>query len=1107
MKRTNMAAAGALTSRGLFALALVSLLTLCLPAMVTAARGAKAVPGRLLVGLRSPVSKAQVGTMQAETRGKVSRAIAGGQVLVMEFSGDADAAAAYAKLAGQPGVAFVERDTMVYPTLVPNDPEYPDQYHWPIIRAPEAWGLTTGGADVVIGVVDTGCDLDHPDFVGRIYTNPLEVPSNGIDDDSNGFIDDVHGWDFQNGGNDPNPEPDGGDDDGNGEPDDQVSHGTLVSGIACATGNNGWGVVGMNWGAKILPVQVFPDDGGSSVSRVIEGIDYAVGMGVDIINLSLGGSYAASFTPAIANARAHGILVVAAAGNTGRELKDAQSTWESPVCNEGTVGVDNNVFGVGATDQNDILGSFSNFDGSSARTFVECCAPGQAIYGPAYYDPTYSHLNSYFYSNTGTSFAAPMVSGLAAMILSQNPALTPNQVRSIIKSSCDDIDVLNPGFEGKLGAGRINAARAVGVELAPRPPRDVAASDTDGDEGGSVTVAWLLSLDDGAGSNSVTGYVVRRRRGASGAFAAVGNVPAGGTEYVDAAVTDGVNYYYQVRATDGTLNSDAVTVGPVQSENDNPPVRVAGLRVFDTPSDDGGSVTLRWDGYTAPADFDHFNVYRSNSQFVNLWGLTPLTTVANSSAVTFVDNAVLDGAEYYYAVGAEDQFGNEAKNVSSVGPVQAFANGNLNLAAGLHFFGPPVAPVDPDAAAFLGVSPDQLQLARWYAASSRYGYYSPTNRIRLSLGRGCWLKTGSPLSIVPNGTPAPAGDFTVKLTPGWQQLANPFFGATDLALATVTYQGTTMDLASADAANIMRRIVWRYDSADNAYRLIAPGLGLGSTVANPMEGFWALVEKDCALTIARPTGAAGVASADKAVAPSDGWIARLCARGQGHVDTDNFFGVSAQLAAMAPMASPPPPGEGVRLHFVADEHQGARLAGRFSAVAAAEIEWEFVVEAPAMGADVEVWCPDVTAVGRSWAMQVIDRSAGREVNLRSGGRYSFTMRPGELQRQMVLRLTQGAGPLTLASLTAQQTSAGGAQVAFALSASATCAVRVMNIAGRTVRVVESGAVRPAGLNQVIWNGRSDFGSRVPAGTYLVVVEAVAEDGTQVRAMGSLSVQR
>ncbi len=219
MKRTNMAAAGAATSRGPFVAALIVLSVLCMTAATFAAPGAsKHVPNRLLVGLRPMVSPAQVGTLGVKSDGKITRALAGGGVLVLDYPVGTDMGRALAEILGSPGVAFVEPDTMMYPTLVPNDPKYPEQYHWPVIRAPEGWGVATGGADVVIAIVDTGCDMDHPDLIGRYYVNPGEIPGNGFDDDGNGFADDVSGWDFQNDIPDANPEPDGADDDGNGEP-------------------------------------------------------------------------------------------------------------------------------------------------------------------------------------------------------------------------------------------------------------------------------------------------------------------------------------------------------------------------------------------------------------------------------------------------------------------------------------------------------------------------------------------------------------------------------------------------------------------------------------------------------------------------------------------------------------------------------------------------------------------------------------------------------------------------------------------------------------------------------------------------------------------------
>jgi len=1070
---------------------------------------AKAVPDRLLVGLRSVARQKHLTDLARATTGQVSKAIAGGSVLVLELPAGSDLMRMRTKCLADPAVAFVEPDLIVYPALTPNDPYYSEQDHLPLIRASEGWDVTTGSSKVVIAFVDTGTDLDHPDLGAKIYTNPAEIAGNHFDDDGNGLVDDVHGWDFYNNTANANPEPNGADDDSNGTADDQVSHGSLTASIAAAVGNNGFGTAGVDWGAKILPVQVFPDDGGTSVSTVIEGIDYAVAMGADIINLSVGGDYAQSFTPAIASAYNAGILVVAAAGNNGQEITDAQSTWESPVCNDGAnPATQNHVLAVASTDHNDLRASFSNYDGSSHGHFVDVCAPGQAIFGCGYYDPAFPAFSSHFTTNSGTSFSAPMVSGLAALILAIHPGYGPDQLMDAIKLSCDDIDGINPGFAGKLGAGRINTARALGVQLAPRAPRDVQAQDTPDDQGGSITVAWLKSLDDGAGADSVIEYVIRRRQGVGGAFAEVGSVAAGVTEFADTTVADGMSYYYKVRASDGTLFSDSLIAGPVQSVNDSAPPTPEGVHVQDRPGDNGGAMLVGWNPYTAPADFSHFAIYRRSYNFANVWGLTPISEITDPNLVLFTDETTTDGADYYYAVTAVDTFGNENKTVAGLGPAQSYANEPITLGAGLHFFSTPVVPENTAPAAFLGVPEGQFNFARWRPIGEEYAYYGASadlpGVLELRLGRGYWLRNDAPITFDPTGTPAPGGDVRVELRPGWHQLGNPYFGPMDFALATVTYQGTTMDLASADAGNIMRRFAWVYGEEQGGYRLLCPGLCPGNTRVPAWKGLWVRVEKLCTVTLPRPSG---VASAVAATSKSCGWVARLAARAGARQDLDNFFGVRADFADRAPISSPPSMGQGVELYFVRASAPGEKLAAVFASAPPAEISWKFVVGAAQGTREVELWCPDLAEVPRDYSVFVEDVDTGRQVDLRRNGRYRYAFRDGERARSFVLRLTRNAGVLTLSSLVGQATRGGGAQITFTLSAPAMSTVRVLNIAGRNVRTIEQGRSRPAGVSQVIWDGRGEAGTRAPNGTYLVLVEAAATDGSKVRAMRSLMIRR
>jgi subtilisin family serine protease len=179
-----------------------------------------------------------------------------------------------ARLAGTPGIAYVEPNYIIHASAIPNDTRFSEQ--WALnntgqtggtadadIDAPEAWNLSTGSSSVVVGVIDTGVDYTHPDLAANIWTNPGEIPGDGIDNDGNGFIDDVHGWDFANNDNDPF---------------DDNGHGTHVSGTIAATGNNNLGVAGVNWNAKIMALKFLDANGSGPTSGAVAAINYATMM-------------------------------------------------------------------------------------------------------------------------------------------------------------------------------------------------------------------------------------------------------------------------------------------------------------------------------------------------------------------------------------------------------------------------------------------------------------------------------------------------------------------------------------------------------------------------------------------------------------------------------------------------------------------------------------------------------------------------------------------------------------------------------------------------------------------------------------------------------------
>ena len=1087
-----------------------------------------AVADRLLVGL--PLGGSFPGaraTQQAHTEsvrlasaagGRVAKLLAGGQLAVVELPAGRDLYAAAADILFA-GAKFVEPDLAVYPARIPDAARYAAQFHHPIINSPAAWDVATGSTSVVIAIIDSGVDTDHPDFVGHIWVNPGEIPYNGTDDDGNGLIDDWRGWDFFNDNNDPNPTPDGIDNNHDGTPDEQVSHGTLVAGLAAAIGNNSFGTAGVPWNATIMPLQVFPDDGTTFVSIVVEAIDYAVDEGADIINLSIGCSYEESFSPAINRAYEAGICVISAGGNNGKELTDSQSTWTSPVCNDGpNVFVDNYVLGVGGLDKHSVLAWYSNFDTSSA-SFIDVCAPGTALFGPNYYDPSVPGFGDYFGTNTGTSFSAPLVSGLAALVLAQNPGLSPAQVYEEIRNNCDNIDALNPGYVGALGMGRINCGRTLGEPSPPAPVTNFQAFDTPNDNGGSVTLTWTKSADDGGGSGSLTAYHILRRRGSTGAFQQIAQLAPGTENYADTDVVDGNTYYYKVRSTDGTLSSETDISPGVVPENDSAPAPVDDLSALDRAPDDGGAITLDWQNYSPPADFAFYRIYRSDRDFSSTAAATLIQSISNPLTRTWTDATTQDGVDYYYAVGVRDTAGNEDTNLRATGPVQSYPNNNITMGPGLLFIGPAAVPPDRDPATLRKNPPAQLQAARSHPAIEEYEIYAAgaiPETLQLQLGRGFWAKLDEATVVHASGASAPAGDFSIELTAGWHQLANPFFAPLDFGEATVTVASNTMDLASAENAGIIRALAWTYDTGENEYRLAYPEVPSQATsLIAPWGGFWALILEPCTLTLARPAGTAAATGVRTAVARKGTspvwpgkWQAQILLRTAGAcVDSQNYIGIADEDYFIP---SPPPISGRPQLHLSAancPSRPAAPLAVALANSTARKWTWNLSVTNLAAGSEAEIAMPDLSSLPPDHTVTLHDPLTGTSTYLRTTSHYRFVARSSATRCLQLTVQQKAASSLVINTMSVQPSRSGGAHIVFSLSADAETDVEILNIAGRFIRKVEQQHLRLAGNHTILFDGRNSYGAKVPGGCYLVALRAKAEDGRQVRRLTSVNLAR
>ncbi len=354
------------------------------------------------------------------------------------------------------------------PSIIPNDPDFNQQWHLDNtgqtggtndadIDAPEAWEIEKGDPNIIIAIVDSGIDYTHPDLVDKLWINEDEIPDNGIDDDSNGYIDDYHGFNFF---------------DNNNDIKDYHGHGTFNSGIAGAATNNCIGIAGVACNCKLMIIKVWNHDFITTVDMILEGIHYAVDNGAKVISMSFDASKDELTSIEFQNTNDtlnyvynHGCIAVAAAGNEANDIPRYPAAFDK-------------VIGVGGTDHNDQRMEYSSTYASNYGEWVDVAAPGQYIYTTApTYDTDYHNID--YGQRIGTSFATPIVSGLAALLLSRDPTLSPDEVKNLI---CENVDPYDSEYD--LGSGRINAYKALSALNTPpnKPVIDGLTSGNIGEE-------------------------------------------------------------------------------------------------------------------------------------------------------------------------------------------------------------------------------------------------------------------------------------------------------------------------------------------------------------------------------------------------------------------------------------------------------------------------------------------------------------------------------------------------------------------------------------------------------------------------------------------------
>ncbi|MFH2034949.1 MAG: S8 family serine peptidase [Candidatus Zixiibacteriota bacterium] len=471
-----------------------------------------------------------------------------------------------------PNVEYGEPDYMAQLHASPNDPLYLYQWHlnntgqehYHVLRTYGSYNdsliMTEGlfDADInaeevyqnppdntvttVVAVIDTGADMVHPDLEQNIWTNPGEIPDNGIDDDHNGYIDDVHGWDFA-ASLDP-LEP------GDNDPTDYVGHGTHAAGIIAAVTDNNLGIAGVATNCKIMPLNFDPLP---LVSRIAGAILYAADNGADCISMSFGLNFRSDLIEEACNyARSKGVVLFASSGNDGIAVDVFPASYES-------------VISVGATNDSDHVATYSSFGEN-----LSLVAPGSSIlslragntdiYGSSYpYEPKLHIIDTLYYLMSGTSMACPNAAGVAAQLRSISPGLTPERVKYIMESTAKDIiDPYGvgwnlPGPDLHSGNGRIDLYQAVqnlpGIRTRIVSPQR------------NEIVLGVVDISGIADGTEFVNYDLN--------FGA-GDVPSNWTELISSAtpVTDniltgwntaGLNGRYSLRLKSGDYNIDQIS--------------------------------------------------------------------------------------------------------------------------------------------------------------------------------------------------------------------------------------------------------------------------------------------------------------------------------------------------------------------------------------------------------------------------------------------------------------------------------------------------------------------------------------------------------------------
>ncbi|MGQ9738195.1 MAG: S8 family serine peptidase [Armatimonadota bacterium] len=879
--------------------------------------------------------------------------------------------------------AYVGPNKLYYPLqreVRPNDPRYGEQWGLEMINMPRAWVFQKGKANVIVAVVDTGVDMNHPDLKGRL----------------------LPGRDTADQDNDPNPP-------GN---DLDAGHGTHVAGIVGATTNNGIGIAGVTWeGVQILPVKASPNSsiGGFPLDALIRAVQFCIDQKANVVNMSLGGP-SVSDTPDMADplsqliisATQQGMVFVMAAGNSYLE-------GNPPFYPANLASVSDMVLAVAAVGPRREHAVYSE-----ARPYTTVAAPGgNAMATDIETDDVLSTLpgGNYAYA-MGTSTAAPHAAGAVAILLSQG--VKPADVKKLLQdtAAADGRSVPNPEF----GYGIIdvyNAIRRVATSAAVVSPAAAEVVET-------LKPTLVFSV-----TNTTPALVT----------IAIDGQAVASTEIAD-------NY---VPAPDGIVATIKIARRLAPGTHT---VKITAKNAIDSTIASSDEITFQVSPYVLRAGRSLISIPYFQPQTGQLTRSVPAETMLGTGFQMFRWMPQGRYAKYSSWGAPKHPAASFDQTTEQVGP----EGGNTMAPLGLAYF------VD--------------------------------------------LPTDTP--VLTEGTPAPEVPYRIPLKAGWNMVGNPFaFNVPWVACEVETIAGVRLSLQEAVDKNIILPQLYRYEGGVYTWQTAPAG------ELYKWEGFWVRAFEDCTLIVMPlPTGGRSVPA--DATLSGGGWLLRLSAVAGNARDGNTIIGVNSRAAdgyGREDVPKPPSISPYVSVKVVNPDwglHAGAyaqdvRRSDRRQT-------WQLQVETDQVNEPVTLRWERLTDVPSRVRLTLVDNVTGKRVAMRTTGSYAY--QPGGVGTRSftVIAETDMGSALRISSVRVRATRGSGFAIDYALSAEAQVQITITDASGKPVAsLVQS--TRSAGLNSATWNGRDSKGVVVPAGSYLVRIEATSTDGERARMITPVVITR